>query len=58
MGKLRGLMDRMTHKDHEAESHMDAHGEDENSFMHQTSRDTGAARSDNPEGNHGIRPVC
>ena len=44
MGKLRGLMDKMAHKDHETEMHATATPDDDdaNSFLHKTSRDTGA----------------
>jgi hypothetical protein len=54
MGKMRGLMDRMTHKDHDSEK-QDEPISDEvaNSFMHKTSRDTGFATTEKREGGSG-----
>jgi hypothetical protein len=43
MGKLRGLMDKMTHKEHQESQAPAVSDEDANSFMHKTSQETGAA---------------
>ena len=58
MTKLRGLKDRITHKDHAADSQADVSREDDNAFLHKTSHDTGADAnvSDKPK-EGGIKAV-
>ena len=51
--KLRGLKDKIAHKGQEAPQE-DARSEDDNAFMHMTSKDTGAADThEKRENTHG-----